>query len=369
MIGRSLLFLAMGLVACTGPAGVTSASSTGSTGSGGAGGTSAGTGGGACAPPSFACTNLCATTCNVCWDLCPDKCPSSCGDITILASGQTSPVPLAVDAASVYWGDSVDGTIKALPKAGGVPAALATGLTPVRALVLDDTDVFWIEATPSQSAIRKMPKAGGTPTSLDALADGLHSSLALDAGNVYYLHRLYAGGPVTLSSVPKGGGTPMMLATASPNDMSQDHQLAVDSSYVYWIALNDPNVHRIPTIGGPVETFATGTTPNWITAASGVVAWLDAGDLFKASSAGGPPQLLVKDLGALTLFIDTANVYAVVGSGPIQRVPIAGGPVTTLAKGPWAVTTESTLAVDDSYVYWAVRKTSAKGGLILRTPK
>jgi hypothetical protein len=70
--------------------------------------------------------------------------PASGGTPALLASPD-QPGDLAVDAKNIYL-TVQDDTIVKLPTTGGMPTALATQLKRPRALVLDDTSVYWLNA-------------------------------------------------------------------------------------------------------------------------------------------------------------------------------------------------------------------------------
>ncbi len=144
--------------------------------------------------------------------------------------------PLVADATSLYW---VDGThVMKLSKAGGDPAVLASGQE-VTGLVLDADSLYWTDlgapiqeppidagpyTGPYAGAVMRVPKAGGSPS---VVASGLHLSqsivndstgasaatLALDATHAYWLEvdgsvktAPLTGGPVAVISagVPDG---------------------------------------------------------------------------------------------------------------------------------------------------------------------
>jgi len=100
-----------------------------------------------------------------------------------LATGQTQPRTLTLDATHVYWIEAGAGSITRVPKAGGVPELLATGQAGAAGLAMDAASVYWTNEP--AGTVHSVPKLGGDMTTV---ASGLSnpSFIAVDSVAVFY---------------------------------------------------------------------------------------------------------------------------------------------------------------------------------------
>lgn len=103
------------------------------------------------------------------------------GAVTTLASS-SSAYDIAIDGSNVYFTISnYPGALEKVPIGGGTVTVLASGLTYPGALVVDSTNLYWVDET----TLKTMSLNGGAIT---VLASNLYypSDVTVDAANVYW---------------------------------------------------------------------------------------------------------------------------------------------------------------------------------------
>jgi hypothetical protein len=160
------------------------------------------------------------------------------GDLQAVAYGGQCPQGVVVDPNYVYWADSMADTVERAPLDGGAPSLVTSALAPT-GLALDGNYIYW--AQEFDDAIMKTPVGGGTATTIGHTPRGLFFYIALDANNVYWAT---FGGLV--GETPLDGGPSVTLAT---NQVCAAG-LAVDSANVYWGANPSCNANLDPTTVG-----------------------------------------------------------------------------------------------------------------------
>jgi hypothetical protein len=139
--------------------------------------------------------------------------------------------------------------------------------------------------------------------------------------------------------------------------------LAVDGTNVYWTNDTDGLVMSVPVGGGTPRVLASNQAGAQFIAADGTsVYWITNDGLMKLPAGGGATPVTLASGGFVDLAVDAGTVYLTnPAAGTINSVPSAGGPVTTLASGPWS---PLTIAVDAANVYWM----DASSGSAMKVP-
>ncbi len=140
--------------------------------------------------------------------------------------------PIVSNGIDVYWASPQEGSIFMLPVNGPMglqPTLIASGQNGIARLALDATSVYWTAT--SDGTIMKAPLYGGRPVTL-ALLQSHPTGIAVDATNVYWTNYQGAGTCAlgSVMKVPITGGTPVTLAS----DQLFPDGIAVDATSLYW---------------------------------------------------------------------------------------------------------------------------------------
>jgi hypothetical protein len=152
------------------------------------------------------------------------KVPIAGGEATLLAAA-SNPWAIAVAGTTVYYTDG--DSVMSVPAAGGAPVTIAADQQFPYSLAVDAKNLYW--SNERDGTIVAMPLAGGPPTTLTTQAP--QARVATDGTNLYFTTSATANNAGSVESVPVAGGTPVTLATGqtTPED------IVVDATSVYWV--------------------------------------------------------------------------------------------------------------------------------------
>ena len=271
---------------------------------------------------------------------------------TPLASSLVADV--AVDSTGVYWTAAIglcpsdaDAGVVSLAMINGSyftesgeggdvtygPVDLTTGLdgaTPLGPSVDGGSPFFLCAGT-----VNRLPLVGGQPSIL-AIAQGLLvGSVTVGPSNVFWSTSDSSGNQL-INSVPKAGGTPVLVTLGPVNAMAAtDRSVVLLRPGPFEV---DGDVEILPLGGGDAVTIASDqNNPTAVAIDNTNIYWADEGT--------------------------SARCYT---DGAIVRAPLAGGRVETLVTGEFS---PEGIAIDDTSVYWVTRGDSRGGMLRKLTPK
>jgi len=282
---------------------------------------------------------------------CKTKCDGGCSlsrCYTIVAAVKTS--YFAVNASHVYFTENAD--VARVPRAGGSVQVLSQSERP-GAMALDQANVYWSDGALSGATLQKVPLAGGTA---QQLATGIWASnIVVDASYVY-ASLDDSSGTGSIVKVPIAGGAAVTLAPAQLNN----GQLAIDSTYVYWVSLGDGtqmnntngSVMRVPKAGGTVVPLAANVNgPRSLVLANNFVYFGNRVSIQKVPTTSGAVSTVTTTTGATALAADAGSIYA--GSNvefsSLLQLSLAGVAQSTLAATGYT----RALVVDGGTVFWS----------------
>jgi hypothetical protein len=351
---------------------------------------------GACACPAGqpdVCAGACVDTksdpasCGACGQVCSGSTPQcldgACAPAPdVLASGQSSPWDLVVDATSLYWTNNAGaGSVMKVGLSGGSPVALSSNRTSPTKMVSDGARLYWLDHDSSfESQISSVPVGGGTTSVVTTVSSDTPMFGLAIRGSTLFFSAGWSGGDGTQNnfvfSVPVSGAggagsvaTQLTCCFANPQPA-----LAVDATHVYFFnenyleqapsgaKLSTPtNLIDVSGFWSQVAMVTDGTSFYWVNADGSIGTYTLSGTTW--SSLASPVPLANSYRSSLV--VSSGYVYWTDGQSPgaVRKVAVTGGPMKTLANHQ---DTPAGIAVDSQYVYWV---DSNANGAVMRAPR
>ncbi len=252
---------------------------------------------------------------------CGGHCSNSVCQSFIVATGN-APGALTIDDTNVYWADATataDGGIMFALKGGGPATALTPGQNHPYAVAVDSDYIYWVTnstTSPNYGGVFKAPldggaeAEGGAVTPLVATGEQQASDIRITTTFVYWDDN--GTNEIRRANLD---GTNLTTIASATDQVSGPLQMAMDGQNLYWPNRDTGTIESVPLNGKSATKIAV--------------------------NVGDP----------VSVAVDTQFVYWADYSGTIQKAPLSGaGPNTTIAnsgRGP------NSIAIRGKYVYWA----------------
>jgi hypothetical protein len=288
---------------------------------------------------------------------------ASCAGATIAGQGlkvfnpgSAGVVSVAVDAQSVFWTLGATPTEPALVGRHDKVGTQASSFAPpsqslARALVADDTNLYWI-TTPTANgtgdAIWKITKTfGSAGTMLVSSNGGGYGGLAADQGLVYFTSIT----PPALFYVAIAGGTPVQLVSFSSSDTPAE--VVSDGAALYVVvgtSFSLSDIYRFDLIAKNLATFVMGESGvHGLLFDAQYVYWSAIAGLRRASKTGGMPQTIAST-PCDGMSLDATYLYCTDSAGGAVHQILLSDPTKVFTAT--AVGTLRGIAADCSDVYF-----------------
>jgi hypothetical protein len=261
---------------------------------------------------------------------------------------------IAFDSTTVYFSTTTEenpGTIQEVPIGGGVTTTVVSNVgDTVGGLAVGNGTVYW--TAHYESRIVATPVDGG-PGSTLAYGQACSSypstwncagRVALQAGQLYWaVTGPYTGSspdiPGQILTMPTSGTAATVLGADNSSAGFQMGRVVATGTGVVWVNPVEDTIDAVPLDGGAVSTIVSGPppSPEDVAADTTNIYYVDGTNVAKVPRIGGPAVTLASgQSGAHYVAVDSTSVYWATtfsSNNAVMKVPIAGGNVTTLAAG------------------------------------
>lgn len=276
-----------------------------------------------------------------------ERAPCGTGSMTTLVANQSFPRYLALSGGDLYWTNYVGGELMAVPKAGGKPRVVASGLQHPEELAVDAVNAYVVvgKEDNDDNQILAINKASGALTVLVEPPQLIHG-LREDRDRVYW-------GSDVIKSQSKQGGSPLALSS----DL-EAYPLAVDDEHVYAYAKHSGWVLAVPKLEGSpvlVTWIATSGFGRGFDAYEDRFYFASGSGIFSFTKSGNVPiHIASEELGAQAIAAGGSCVYWSAlddsNTGHVRAASALGdGDVVTVAEG---IQLGASMVADESGVYW-----------------
>jgi uncharacterized repeat protein (TIGR03803 family) len=257
---------------------------------------------------------------------------------------------LTIDGGYVYFTDDVGGLFRA-PKGGGVVTTLFTFTDNevVQLIVVDGETLFFgtLDSSQTMGTIYSMPKTGGTPTMIVSGILTLNE-MVVDDSNIYWVSFGTPNATFTLfladariEKATKSGANRVTLV----GNLSEPIGIAVDSTTVYFtetgagLGSTSAGLRSVPKNGGSVARMTNGTATIALVASSTDLYFSTfngnsgVGTIQRMSKSGGTATTIEQTTGLLTqaIRLTSDKLYAHFATNStegIRSIPLSGGAAT-----------------------------------------
>jgi hypothetical protein len=126
--------------------------------------------------------------------------------VPLVAGTAGTPGTVVVFGQTVYWTNSVsNGTVLSVPVGGGATTTVASHQSYPRGLAVDASGIYW--TNPGSGTVMMAPLAGGAPVTI-AYGQATPFAIATDATTLYWVNygTLTFNGSIVKTSKPQAGG-------------------------------------------------------------------------------------------------------------------------------------------------------------------
>jgi len=141
------------------------------------------------------------------------------GETLVLGRSAGEVTNVAIDDASVYWADRLEGSIVAAPKQGGQPRTLATERGLPGSIAVTGDALAWVEKR--SESIWTMPKTGGAPRQLVQDFAGF-ANVVFDGADVCWSNEAAVDGAFRVLCAREGEAKALTAAVPSIEALASD---------------------------------------------------------------------------------------------------------------------------------------------------